>query len=79
MFCLIGALAPPHDPLVLSEPLKSILFLLVSYLGPPDPAKIVVFLMSISMILGAIYLFFLMVLFIVWVSDLVLVCICMQN
>ena len=80
MFCLIGALAPPHDPLVLSEPLKSILFSLVSYFGPPEPAKMVVLFMSNSIILGAMYLFFLMVLFIVvCISDLVLVCLCMQN
>ena len=57
MFCLIGALAPPQDPLVLSEPLKSILFSLVSYFGPPEPARIVVLSMSNSIILGAMYLF----------------------
>ena len=80
MFCLIGALAPPQDPLVLSELLKSILFSLVSYFGPQEPAKMVVLSMSNSIILGAMYLFFLMVLFIVvCISDLVLVCLCMQN
>ena len=65
MFCLIGALAPPHDPLVFSEPLKSTLLPSVSYSGPPEPAKMVVLFMSNSIILGAMYLFFLMVLFIV--------------
>ena len=75
MFCLIGALAPPQDPLVLSELLKSILFSLVSYFRPPEPAKMVVLFMSNSIILGAMYLSFLMVLFIVvCISDLVLVC-----
>ena len=48
--------------------------------GPPEPAKMVVLFMSNSIILGAMYLFFLMVLFIVvCISDLVLVCLCMQN
>ena len=66
--------------LVLSELLKSILFSLVSYFGSPEPARIVVLSMSNSIILGAMYLFFLMVLFIVvCISDLVLVCLCMQN
>ena len=60
--------------------LKSILFSLVSYFGPQEPAKMVVLSMSNSIILGAMYLFFIMVLFIVdCISDLFLVCLCMQN
>ena len=80
MFCLIGALAPTQEFLSLSETLKSTLLPPVSVLGPPEPAKMVVLFMSNSIILGAMYLFFLMVLFIVvCISDLVLVCLCMQN
>ena len=80
MFCLIGALAPTQEFLSLSETLKSTLLPPVSVFGPPEPAKMVVLFMSNSIILGAMYLFFLMVLFIVvCISDLVLVCLCMQN
>ena len=65
MFCLIGALAPPQEFLSLSITLKSTLLPPVSVFGPPEPAKMVVLFMSNSIILGAMYLFFLMVLFIV--------------
>ena len=57
MLCLNGALALPHDPLVPADSFKLLLLPPLSMLLSPEPARIGAFPISISIILGVIYLF----------------------